>query len=217
MMNAILISAAMAGFLAQDPPPDKAQMTIEVRQAIQDGIKVANQTLTVLGGQMLDAGNPVKGQPYSAEAVTESTQTLTDGSRIVNKSSSMIYRDSEGRERREVSLGKLGSWSTDGPPASMVFISDPVAKVSYTLNPKEHTARKNSVPAGIARLGADAEPVTSMPLPAGGGDHIFFEQRMITGNEPATKREDLGTQTIEGVTATGTRTTRIIPAGQIGN
>ena len=32
-----------------------------------------------------------------------------------------------------------------------------------------------------------------------------------------TTKEDLGQQTIEGVTATGTRTTTVIPAGAIGN
>ena len=31
------------------------------------------------------------------------------------------------------------------------------------------------------------------------------------------KTEDLGSKTMEGVTVTGTRTTRTIPAGQIGN
>ena len=41
------------------------------------------------------------GKPYSAEAVTESTQVLADGNRIVRKSTTRMYRDSEGRTRRE--------------------------------------------------------------------------------------------------------------------
>src|SRR6476620_273497 len=53
-------------------------------------------------------GKVVKGAPYSAEAVTETIQTLGDGNRIVNRISSMLYRDSEGRTRREQSLKGLG-------------------------------------------------------------------------------------------------------------
>ena len=41
------------------------------------------------------------GAPYSAEAVTESTQVLADGNRINQKSVTRVYRDGEGRTRRE--------------------------------------------------------------------------------------------------------------------
>ena len=41
------------------------------------------------------------GAPYSGEAVTETTQMLADGNRIARKSVTRIYRDSEGRTRRE--------------------------------------------------------------------------------------------------------------------
>src|SRR5512145_2279990 len=53
-------------------------------------------------------GKVVKGAPYSAESVTETIQTLSDGNRIVNKMTSTIYRDSEGRTRREQTLKGLG-------------------------------------------------------------------------------------------------------------
>src|SRR5689334_11482640 len=42
-------------------------------------------------------GKTVKGAPYSADAVTETIQTLADGNRIVNRMTSSVYRDSEGR------------------------------------------------------------------------------------------------------------------------
>ena len=51
----------------------------------------------------------VKGAPYSADAITETTQTLSDGNRIVRKTTSSLYRDSEGRTRREQSIGAIGS------------------------------------------------------------------------------------------------------------
>src|SRR5215217_5693328 len=42
------------------------------------------------------------GRPYSAEAITESLQVLADGNRISRHSVTRIYRDSEGRTRREM-------------------------------------------------------------------------------------------------------------------
>src|SRR5260370_28435308 len=51
------------------------------------------------------AGNEViKNAPYTATATTESTQTLADGNRIVNKSSAFLARDSQGRTRREEAM-----------------------------------------------------------------------------------------------------------------
>ena len=45
---------------------------------------------------------------------------------------------------------------------------------------------------------------------------MAMDMKVATENAQVT-REDLGTQTMEGVLVTGTRTTRTIPAGQIGN
>jgi hypothetical protein len=87
-------------------------------------------------------GKLVKGAPYSAEAITESTQTLSDGNRIVNKSTASIYRDSEGRTRREQSLRAIGPYANDGAPSQTIHLSDPVAGVSYVLNPSTQVAWK---------------------------------------------------------------------------
>ena len=87
-------------------------------------------------------GELVKGAPYSAQAVTESTQTLSDGNRIVNKQTTSIYRDSEGRTRREMTLRGFGIFGAGGDGLQTIFISDPVAGVSYTLDPRSHVARK---------------------------------------------------------------------------
>jgi hypothetical protein len=92
-------------------------------------------------------GKTVKNAPYSAEAVTETIQTLGDGNRIVNRISSMVYRDSEGRTRREQSLKGLGIFATGSgeEPFKTIFINDPVAGVTYALDSRSHTAHK-SVP-----------------------------------------------------------------------
>ena len=88
-------------------------------------------------------GKVVKNAPYSAEAVTESVQTLSDGNRIVNKFTSQVYRDSEGRTRREQTLKALGGVGNSEAPMQMIFIHDPVAGVTYSLDTRSHTAHKS--------------------------------------------------------------------------
>jgi hypothetical protein len=80
-------------------------------------------------------GKVVKGAPYSAEEITESLQVLADGTRISNQRQVTVYRDGEGRVRRE------------SPTEITIF--DPVANVSYSLNPKTMTGVKSSMGASI--------------------------------------------------------------------
>jgi hypothetical protein len=220
MKSIAMILGCAVAVSAQDP--------VMIRQKIDDQVSghIA-QTFAFVGGQMFN-GNPVKGQPYSAEAVNETTQTLADGNKIVTRSSTMIYRDSEGRERREETIGRLGALGTAGTPAKIVFISDPVAKVSYTLHAGDHTAEK--IPAPMGRVGLSTQAVVTQDyaftVRSGGAASgpeptappIFFEAgRERRNGEGKAKVDQLGTETVEGVLADGTRTTTTIPAGQIGN
>ena len=77
------------------------------------------------------------GRPYSAEATTEFVQTLGDGNKIARKATVRIYRDGEGRTRRE-------ELATDGTVKS-ISIYDPVAHTTYVLDPATRTARKSAV------------------------------------------------------------------------
>jgi TonB family protein len=86
----------------------------------------------------------VKGAPYSAEAVTESVQTLSDGNRITRTSKASLYRDSEGRTRRDQTLNHIGPWATADEPPQTIFINDPVAGAHYVLHPRNRTAQKMS-------------------------------------------------------------------------
>jgi hypothetical protein len=174
----------------------------------------------------------VKGAPYSAQAVTESTQTLSDGNRIVNTRSAAVYRDGEGRTRREQSLMSIGPFLPSIEPMKTILIYDPVAGVAYNLDPANHIARKN------ASLRMEAGAVTHLRTQSGavaGGQEqnlVFvrtpnpeMQSTVVAGaikmrsdkERTDVKQEDLGTQTIEGVSAQGSRTTITLPAGQIGN
>ena len=89
-------------------------------------------------------GKVVKNAPYSAESVTETVQTLADGNRIVNKITSQVYRDSEGRTRREQTLKGLGPIGSGEEPLQTIFINDPVAGVTYSLDPNTKIAHKSA-------------------------------------------------------------------------
>jgi hypothetical protein len=186
-----------------------------------------NVTMTYFA--VSDMSKPVTGAPYTATAVTETTQVLADGNRIVNKSESQLVRDRQGRTRRQETMNNLGPLATNAP--NMAFINDPVDKVSYMLDLSDKTARVIKIPTPGQDGGAPTpmalapagEPgpatVQKQVLIAGGGAGVGAEQRVWARSAEGgqVKTESLGKQTIEGVTATGTRTTRTIPAGEIGN
>jgi len=99
---------------------------------------------TLMSSEMHFDSKIVKGAPYSAESVTESAQLLADGNRITRTSKASIYRDSEGRTRRDQTLNHIGPWATADEAPQTIFINDPVAGTNYTLNPRTRTALKTS-------------------------------------------------------------------------
>jgi hypothetical protein len=222
-------------------------------------------------------GGKVAGAPYSAEAVTEMTQTLADGNRIVRSVTASVARDSEGRTRREQVLAAFGPWMPAKQPKSVV-ITDPVAGVSYMLDEEQKVAVK--MPAAMSfkvesagadttimvangpahnvektihykvegKAGAPPPPPPPPPPPGaeagaiavGAGAAAFVSEARIAADNgalgavsivtsavdaypgvppghAAPEQKSLGTQTIEGVEATGTQSVVTIPAGAIGN
>jgi hypothetical protein len=84
----------------------------------------------------------VKNAPFSAEAVSESVQTLADGNRIVRNSTSKLYRNSEGRFRREMTSGSGGMLAPLYTNGGGVTLLDPVAGFSYSIDPNLRTTRQ---------------------------------------------------------------------------
>ncbi len=156
-----------------------------------------------LGGEF-GFGKVVTGAPYSAQATTQFTQTLADGTHIQRSATASVARDSQGRSRREETLASIGRLAASGSaPRTMVFIHDPVASMSYVLDPNARTVRQ-------------------MQITSNGG-HFQGRGRGDSASgttphaRPAAATEDLGTQVIAGVSATGKRITRTISAGTEGN
>jgi hypothetical protein len=190
-------------------------------------------TMDFLGAEMSFGDKPVKGAPYAAEAVTETTQVLADGNRITRKSNANVYRDSAGRTRREETLSALGPWAAGGDAPKVIFIQDPVASAGYHLDPQTHVAHKMPMGKGaffFSQTGAVAtgqKNVTfqrMVPPPPGAAEVSGAMGAVAALAVPGTKiskadvkSESLGKQTIEGVEAEGTRSTATIAAGTIGN
>jgi hypothetical protein len=179
----------------------------------------------LIGAEAGMPGRVVKNAPDSAESVTESTQTLPDGNHIKRTNSTRVYRDSEGRTRREQSLQNLnglGGAASNSTQPQVAFINDPVAGANYALNLANRTATKSTWHGrgGAGAFGAPRDPNAPRAEHPAGSDGRFGGPGMPGGrgrNRQNVKTESLGKQTIEGVVAEGTRTTMTIPAGQVGN
>lgn len=186
------------------PPPSPAHMGMETRVVAGEGDFFYLQAH--MGMDKL-----VKGAPYSAQAVTEYTQTLADGNRIHRTTTASVARDSEGRTRREETVIAMGPLAGSGETPKSIFIHDPVAGSSYVLDPDSRTAHQLREPKAIRLSPESGDPSAKiMKMKAEARGHG-------TMSETQAKTEDLGTQVIEGVTAQGKRVTRVIPAGHIGN
>lgn len=199
--------------------------------------------VTIKAGGFGKSAAPVQGAPYSATIKNESVQTLADGNHIKESSTGTVARDSQGRTRQDTMLPAIGNLSAADAP-HLVFIHDPVAQKSYTLNLSDKTAHEMPPlppplpgapgPGGPDMLFVQAPdgPVVAGQLPApqagdvaiGAGPLPVRRAGAIAGRKIIGKAEkgqvtteDLGSQTMEGVFVTGVRTTRTIPAGQIGN
>ena len=136
----------VAGIAAQEKRPSKVVAPAEgVWVGAPGQVAVGPQgdnTFVFVSSEMSFDGKIVKGAPYSAQATNESVQTLAGGNRIVRQSTSMIFRDSEGRTRREQTIAVVGGFSVEGKPAQTTFINDPVAGINYILDVNNRTARK---------------------------------------------------------------------------
>jgi hypothetical protein len=124
---------------AQAPPPrvvNRQEIDDTVNQKLKAEMDVVMGQMKVVSLSGAAMGPTVKGAPYSAVEVSENNQVLADGTRIHNENQTTVYRDGEGRVRRET--------------PNQITIMDPVAGVSYFLNPKTQTATKATLSMPLA-------------------------------------------------------------------
>lgn len=237
------VARAQGTFTVAVPPPDatvaRQGVFVGVAGGMPGAIAAPHVTSELVFVEPLEGGRPVTNAPYTAETVTESTQMLADGNRIVHRTSATVARDSQGRERREHEGVFFGGVAAQRRQA-LVTISDPSAGTTITLDAERKVASRlrlrdrliatRSAVAGVRIAAPLVPPVPSLPalsalpalpapapLPAPGPGPEAMAWTFAPGAAGEQKSERLGTQTIEGVEAEGTRTTVTIPAGAIGN
>jgi TonB family protein len=145
LLSTLMAASTISIYAQNKQPAPERQMIQRERMPGPDDPRTPpppGDNFIFVASEMNADGKLVKGAPYSAQAVTETTQTLGDGNRIINKSTATIYRDSEGRTRREQTLRVMGPFATAGEPPQTIFINDPVAGVNYALDTRSKVAHK---------------------------------------------------------------------------
>jgi hypothetical protein len=147
----------------------------------------------------------VTGAPYSAVEVTTEQQSLAGGNVIQRQHSTTIARDGQGRVRTESDFTRPGSTTS----VKRITISDPVAGYVHEVDPQNKVVTSRAIHA------APNGQLANRQRPAGASPRAVNSATRTA--DPNVKTEDLGTQSLNGVLASGTRVTRTIPAGTIGN
>ena len=208
----------------------------------QDVITTTAPTATAKAATEIIASSTnkvVKNSPFSAEGISESMQVLPDGNKITRTTTTKMFRDSDGRFRREGSGGAPSGAIVSGgflPSLGIqdtISIYDPVEAVRYVMTPSSKTARRFG---NQNILTERAVIVNGHPLSDAFKTRIETEKSAANKNEVrvaananvvvmggaattynAGKSESLGTRTFEGVEAEGKRTITTLAAGSIGN
>jgi TonB family protein len=133
----------------------------------------------------------VRGLPFSAKVELETVSQLQDGTLITHKTYNLDARDSAGRTHNE-----MRNWITaegEEPKLTRVELYDPATRTRTDLFPLTKLARQ-----WVLAAGAQATPVAATA-------------------KPETAREEIGTDTIEGLPVKGTRVTQTYATGALGN
>lgn len=137
------------------------------------------------------------GAPYSAKRVWVATDVRADGTRVPQNRSALFYRDSAGRNRTEAQVALR-----DSP--YMTTIMDPVIGCEYVLDPGNKIAHR------LIGVHIGTMPVPSRPESR---DSEELQPASVPASAISAHTEDLGTRTIQGLSARGTKTTTTWPPG----
>ena len=188
---------------ASTPPSDVFYVNVEQAPGAEAPFGLGER-IEVLGFEGMHGGKLVTGAPFSATATSETLQTLQDGNRISRKTQTALFRDSQGRFRKETTFQGFGALAS-GQPRTFIILHDPVAGTTFVLEPNQKIARQLPKPFGRVADGVLNEKRKEKL------------QNRVAEARADVQTEDLGKQTINGLSAQGTRRTRTIPVGKIGN
>jgi hypothetical protein len=187
-------------------------------------IKGDTATVTFNSPRVFAQGG-ITGAPFTADRVSEHTQTLADGTHISQPQNvEHISRDSQGRTRDDRPIFRaMGIVLGAHPPEDfrLTEISDPMAGLAYVLDDQNKVAHRITMTprqAGPPRIsvgaGAGSVPGGAEGVGAGGA---LPRVRADSPTQPQHTMEKLESKNIEGVIAEGTRGTTTWPVGSQGN
>jgi hypothetical protein len=154
--------------------------------------------------------------PFTVTLTEKSVQPLANGGNITHESTTKLARDSNGRVYEEVHRTIATRENSTPHEVVSYHVHDPVANTETSWSSETKTATVFHRPANSAAqsrfAGGPTRPVEDASQTA---------TQTATGpraaDRPDVQREDLGSRTIAGVAAQGTRMTHVIPAGRQGN
>jgi hypothetical protein len=166
----------------------------------------------------------VTGSPLSYEESHDHSQVLADGTRITQKTFTILmYRDSAGRTRMERPLF-FGAFLNSSPALQnlkFIEITDPVAGAQYILDTQNHVAYRFPFTAFQRQVVPRTLPAAANPnaiaAPQNRSSSTSASALLAHPQFPQRSTESLGTQVMEGVYVEGQRTTNVFPTGSEGN
>lgn len=219
MKRTVIVVIVLAGAMV---------ISTQAQELVQAGRAIGGD-VGIVAVDPIDVGRVVLDAPYTAEAVTEMTQTLADGNRIEQRTSATIARDSRGRTRREQQGLAFGAFVAKNQQP-MVSITDPESGVHITLNydlkvaframpfktkvgavkiapdgATEHFEARLAPPPVLERMLEPPDIIAAPPI------------RVMSFREDAGSVEQLEASEIEGIKVEGFRRTTTIATGAIGN
>lgn len=223
-----MFAVALSGVIAAAPATEAIELQLieqDVEQA--EALMVAPPLLPLNGSdtlaftqvEMAGPADVVPGRPYSAQLTIVKHQPLVDGNTITQEQHGRVFRDAEGRIRREDETGLPGTGR------HQVLITDPIEDTTVLLLPARRLAMRLVPPPGpetalaLARdAGNIVDTAASTPVAIAATRAAVTDDFVISlplPGEPVTVT--LGERRVEGLRAIGTRTTLDIPAAAIGN
>lgn len=188
-----LVLCFAASNLSQTNSSQSASQTPATAATAQSGAPGDGHVAEWMYGENIPA---VPGLAFSAKAGLETANQLQNGTLITHKTYNLIARDSQGRTHNEAR-----NWMdlTTGaePRLTRIELYDPATRLRTNLYPITKIARQwpLGTPGPVAAPSPQAAPTT----------------------KPETTRENIGTDTIEGLPVRGVRVSQTYAPGSLGN
>ncbi len=174
-----------------------------------------------------DGVKPVRIQAYTAEFKSVNVQTLANGTTITTETKEVRAKDSQNRNlfvttRTPPAAGiEMTNGTVDNPVENTRIMWDSHSKKASIIRLPPQDQRHGCWASDSHHLtihyGGDLPPRSAIASGGAGAGLTMTSVQLSETSHVEQTHEDLGMATIQGLEATGTRSTSVIPAGKMGN